>query len=128
VHQSDGGAGQVLAALEAPGFAGVTIVILISDNRPEHDAYPRVRRFGHRSMGPLRGLARDFWEGGDRVPGVIRWPGMVEPGRVSNALVHDTRRDHDALRSGHRVRVDPPSGGITRVPERFAEAEGYSGM
>jgi len=38
-------------------------------------------------MGPLRGLKRDIWEGGHRVPFLVRWPGVVEPGRVSDGLV-----------------------------------------
>jgi arylsulfatase A len=38
-------------------------------------------------MGPLRGLKRDIWEGGHRIPLVVRWPGVVAPGAVSSALV-----------------------------------------
>lgn len=38
-------------------------------------------------MGPLLGLKRDIWEGGHRVPFVVRWPGMVPAGRVSDGLI-----------------------------------------
>ncbi len=87
MHQSDAHLGEVLAALETHGFAENTLVIFSSDNGPEHYAYARIRNHGHDSRGPLRGLKRDVWEGGHRVPFVVRWPGVVDPGRVSDALV-----------------------------------------
>ncbi|MEQ8765717.1 MAG: arylsulfatase [Planctomycetota bacterium] len=87
VHQSDHHAGQVLAALDVNGLGDDTLVIFTADNGPEHYAYPRAREHGHRSAGPLRGLKRDVWEGGHRVPFLVRWPGVVKPGTVSNSLV-----------------------------------------
>ena len=87
LHQSDAHLGEVLAALEANGLAGNTLVIFTADNGPEHYAYPRVRDHEHRSTGPLRGLKRDVYEGGHRVPFVVRWPGVIEPGSVSTSLV-----------------------------------------
>ena len=86
VAQSDWSVGQVLTALEEHGFRENTIVIFTADNGPERYAYERVRNFEHRSMGPLRGLKRDIWEGGHRVPTVVRWPGVIEAGRVSDAI------------------------------------------
>ena len=38
-------------------------------------------------MGPLRGLKRDIWEGGHRVPFIVRWPQVIKPGRVSDELI-----------------------------------------
>jgi len=87
MFQSDRTAGRVLKALDDNGFRKNTIIIFTSDNGPEHYAYNRIRTFQHRSMGPLRGLKRDIWEGGHRVPLVIRWPGRIEAGRTSRALV-----------------------------------------
>ena len=87
MHQTDWTCGQVLAALDEHGFRDNTLVLFSSDNGPEGYAYERVRNFEHRSMGPLRGLKRDIGEGGHRVPFVVRWPGVVEAGRVSDALV-----------------------------------------
>ncbi len=87
VHQGDWSAGQVLQALDAHGFRENTLVIFSSDNGPEHYAYERVRTHGHRSMGPLRGLKRDIYEGGHRVPLLMRWPGVISPGSVSDALI-----------------------------------------
>lgn len=87
MYQSDWTAGQVLKALDENGFRENTIVIFTSDNGPEKYAYNRIRNFQHRSMGPLRGLKRDIWEGGHRVPFVIRWPGIIKTGQTSNALI-----------------------------------------
>jgi len=88
MHQSDWTAGQVLKALEENGFADNTIVIFTADNGPERYAYDRIRNFQHKSTGDLRGLKRDTWEGGHRVPFVIKWPGVVEAGKVSNEIIN----------------------------------------
>ncbi len=87
VVQTDDTAGRVLKALADGGFAENTLVIFTADNGPERYAYERVRNSGHRSMGPWRGLKRDLWEGGHRVPTVVRWPGVVPAGRVSGELL-----------------------------------------
>lgn len=87
VSQTDDTVGRVLQALKAGGFEENTLVIFTADNGPETYAYERVRKFEHRSMGPLRGLKRDIWEGGHRVPCVVRWPGVVPAGKVSDGLL-----------------------------------------
>src|SRR5205814_6054622 len=86
VQQTDASVGKILHALEAQGFQENTIVVFSADNGPEHYAYDRIRNFQHRSVGPLRGLKRDLWEGGHRVPMVVRWPGKVANGDVSAAM------------------------------------------
>ncbi len=87
VVQTDAVVGAVLAALERCGFRDNTIVIFSSDNGPEAYAYERLQRFGHSSAGELRGVKRDVWEGGHRVPLIVRWPGVIAPGRTSAALI-----------------------------------------
>jgi arylsulfatase A len=87
VCQTDASVGAVLDALAARGFTDDTIVIFTADNGPEHYAYERFRRCGHRSMGPLRGVKRDLWEGGHRVPFIVRWPGHVPAGRIEDGLI-----------------------------------------
>ncbi len=87
VVQTDWTVGEVLKALKAQGLEENTLVIFSADNGPETYAYERVRNFDHRSMGPLRGVKRDIWEGGHRVPFVVRWPGKVKAGAVSDGLI-----------------------------------------
>jgi len=87
VFETDHSVGQLLRALEETGQADNTLVIFSADNGPEHYAYARDERFGHWSAHPLRGLKRDFYEGGHRVPFLVRWPGQMEAGRVCPALV-----------------------------------------
>jgi arylsulfatase A len=85
--QTDDNAGRILRALEENGFADNTLVIFTADNGAERYAYDRVRNYGHRSSGPLRGLKRDLYEGGHRVPFLVKWPSVVKPGTVSDALI-----------------------------------------
>ncbi len=87
VYETDDSIGQLLKALEDSGQAENTIVIFSADNGPEHYAYARDVKFGHWSSHPLRGLKRDIYEGGHRVPTIIKWPGVTEPGTVNGALV-----------------------------------------
>jgi arylsulfatase A-like enzyme len=76
--------GAVLAKLKELGLADNTIVFLTSDNGPHseggHDA-----KFFH-SSGPLRGIKRDLYEGGIREPLIVRWPGHVAAGAVSDQV------------------------------------------
>ena len=87
VVETDDACGRLLAALEESGQADDTIVIFTADNGPEHYAYARDETFGHWSAEPFRGLKRDIYEGGHHVPFLVRWPGVVEAGRTSDALV-----------------------------------------
>jgi arylsulfatase A len=87
VHQIDAHLGQVLRALADNGFADNTLIIFSGDNGPESIAYPRIQNHGHYSMGSLRGLKQDVWEGGHRVPFIVRWPGVVEANTVNHELV-----------------------------------------
>ena len=90
VVQTDWMAGQVIEALERSGFGKNTIVIFSSDNGPETYAYPRIQSYQHYSMGNLRGLKRDLWEGGHRVPFIVSYPGVVPPGTVNDKLICQT--------------------------------------
>ena len=92
--QMDDFTGQVLDAIEALGVGGDTIVVWASDNgadstyrAPAGDPDP----FGgvwHGSSGPWRGSLFTSLEGSNRTPCIVRWPGKVPAGKVSNELVH----------------------------------------
>jgi arylsulfatase A len=86
MEQTDASAGKILQALDHHGFRENTIVIFTADNGAERYAYDRIKNFQHRSSGPLRGLKRDLWEGGHRMPFLVRWPGVVAAGEVSAAM------------------------------------------
>jgi arylsulfatase A len=86
VHQTDDVCGQLLTALEEAGLSENTIVIFSADNGAEYYAYPRDEKHDHWSCAPLRGLKRDIFEGGHRVPTILRWPGVTKPGSVGDAL------------------------------------------
>lgn len=93
VVQTDDCVGRVLTALERTGVARDTLVIFTSDNGPETasevnpGAYDRIRKHQHGSMGALRGVKRDLWEGGHRVPFLARWPGKIPVGAVSGQTI-----------------------------------------
>lgn len=86
VMMVDAMVGRVLETLESVGQSRNTLVILSSDNGPVwYDA--DVARFGHDAAGGWRGMKGDAWEAGHRVPFIVRWPGRVQPGGVSDRLV-----------------------------------------
>jgi len=87
VCELDHRVGQVLDALDRTGLAEETLVIFTSDNGPENNAYPRATEYGHYSMDGLRGLKRDNWEGGHRVPFVARWPGKIAAGATCGETI-----------------------------------------
>ncbi len=87
VVETDDSIGQILEAIETAGIVDNTLVIFSSDNGPEHYAYKRDEKFDHWSSHPLRGLKRDIYEGGHRVPMIVRWPEKVPAGVRSDELV-----------------------------------------
>jgi arylsulfatase A-like enzyme len=90
IAQADWCVGEILAALDRLKLTNQTLVIFTSDNGPVvDDGYQddAVAKLGsHRPAGPLRGGKYSNFEGGTRVPFIVRWPGPVKRG-VSQALV-----------------------------------------
>lgn len=80
--------GELLRTLERLGFAEDTLVLFSSDNGPEVPTVLAMRRdHEHDGARPWRGVKRDQWEGGHRVPLLARWPGKVKAGSVSAQTV-----------------------------------------
>jgi arylsulfatase A len=81
VAQMDDCVGRVLKAVDENA-----LVIFTSDNganwRPED-----IKEYGHRANGKLRGQKGDLWEGGHRVPFIVRWPGKVKAQSTSDRLI-----------------------------------------
>jgi arylsulfatase A-like enzyme len=107
IDETDAFVGAVLDTLDRTGLAQNTLVLFTSDNgglfhhweakeaddvkhykitgRAEH-----IREFGHQGNAHLRGTKADIWEGGHRVPFLVRWPGKTPAGTVSTELVELT--------------------------------------
>ncbi len=74
--------GRLFALLRERGLDEQTLVLFTSDNGPHNEGGFDITRF--RPAGPLRGIKRDLYEGGIRVPLIARWPGRVAAGVVSD--------------------------------------------
>jgi arylsulfatase A-like enzyme len=88
VMETDAVVGRVLAALERSGTADHTLVFFTSDNGcAPYIGLDELKAKGHFPSGPLRGYKSDVWEGGHRVPFIVRWPGVVRARARSDQLV-----------------------------------------
>lgn len=74
--------GLFLDKLDELGVADNTIVFYSTDNGPHMNTWPDA------AMTPFRGEKNTNWEGGWRVPAMVRWPGQIEAGSVSNDIMH----------------------------------------
>ena len=90
VTRLDKNVGRVLAAIDRLGLDRDTIVIFSSDHGATFEEGNKGVSNFHDSNRPFRGQKRTLWEGGIRVPGVVRWPGHVPGGVVSRGIVHNT--------------------------------------
>ncbi len=77
----DKNVGQVLKVLDDLGIANNTFVMYSTDNGPHMNSWP------DGAMTPFRSEKNTNWEGAYRVPGMVRWPGKIKPGEVSNEIV-----------------------------------------
>jgi arylsulfatase A-like enzyme len=85
IFEIDAIVGKVLDALGDHGISNNTLVMFSSDNGPETVQTHLMReRYDHDSARPWRGMKRDAWEGGHRVPFIARWPGRIKAGSVSD--------------------------------------------
>jgi len=83
----DHNTGAILDALEAAGLEKNTIVVWASDNGPQTHLGPGFPYGAAGDSGPFRSEFPSAWEGAIRVPGIVRWPGRIRAGSVSNEIV-----------------------------------------
>lgn len=99
--------GQILDATQNAGIAGETILIFASDNGPEF------RRPYRGSAGPWRSTYHTAVEGSLRSPFIVRWPGRIPAGKVSNEIVHVLDLFPTLARlTGAAMPVDRPIDGV----------------
>jgi len=113
ITRLDGYVGRLLAGLQELGIDRETIVFFSSDNGPHREGGSDPAFF--RSSGPLQGFKRSLHDGGIRVPMIVRWPGRIRPGRVSDFVW----AFWDFLPTAAELAgVSPPAGldGISVVP------------
>jgi arylsulfatase A-like enzyme len=93
----DKNVGTVLKALDDLGIANDTVFFYSTDNGPHMNSWP------DGGMTPFRNEKNTNWEGAYRVPAMIRWPGKIKPGQVSNEMV----AHHDWLPTFAAIAGDP---------------------
>ncbi|MEM6581703.1 MAG: arylsulfatase [Pseudomonadota bacterium] len=79
--EHDGHVGELLNQLDDLDIADNTIVIYTTDNGPHYNQWPDA------AITPFRGEKNTNWEGGFRVPGIVRWPGKIAPGQINNEVM-----------------------------------------
>ena len=120
ISRLDRDIGALMDKLQALGIDDNTLVIFSSDNGPHKEGGADPEFFG--SGGPLKGIKRDLYEGGIRVPMIARWPGNIAPGTVSSHV----SSFWDFLPTAAEIAgVQPPAGidGISYAPELLGESQ-----
>ena len=116
--EHDGQVGQLLKKLDDLGIADNTIVIYTTDNGAEVMSWP------DGGTTPFRGEKNTNWEGGYRVPAMVRWPGLVKPGTEINEVF--SARGLDADPAGRRRRDRPQGQADARRDGRRQDLQGPS--
>lgn len=88
IHELDWMVGEIVKSLEANGLTENTMIIFTSDNGAMLNLGGRIAvEKGHKINGDLLGFKFGVWEGGHRVPFIVKWPGKVPAGTVSDELI-----------------------------------------
>ena len=91
VMQTDHALGEISKALKRSGFEENTLLIFTSDNGTSRAAgIKQLKEKGHLVSAHMRGSKADIWDGGHRVPFIVRWPGKVQAGSSSSQLICHT--------------------------------------
>jgi arylsulfatase len=115
--------GQFLKKLDDLGIADNTIVFYSTDNGPHMNSWPDA------AMTPFRGEKNTNWEGGWRVPAMVRWPGKIEAGAVSNDIMHhmDWLPTFLAAAGVSDIKAQLKTGGVQAIGRQYkVHLDGYN--
>lgn len=115
--------GQFLDKLDELGIADNTIVFYSTDNGPHMNTWPDA------GMTPFRGEKNTNWEGGWRVPAMVRWPGQIEEGSISNEVMHhmDWMPTFMAAVGNDSIKQDLLEGGVQAIGREYnVHLDGYN--
>lgn len=125
VHELDWIVGEVMKALDEHKLADNTLIVFTSDNggmlnEGGQDAW----KAGHRLNGDLQGFKFGAWEGGHRVPFIVRWPGKVPAGSTSDALTSQIDLIATfAAAAGSKLDEKAVIDGVNQLPEFMGKAD-----
>ena len=85
--QVDDTVGQIMATVEQLNISTDTLIIVTSDNGPERYMLARKEEYNHASNHHFRGMKRDAWDGGHRIPFIASWPANIRPGSQSQETI-----------------------------------------
>ena len=115
--------GEFLKALDELGIADETIVFYSTDNGPHYNTWPDA------ASTPFRGEKNTNWEGGWRVPAMVRWPGHIAPGSVTNEIVHhmDWLPTFVAAAGNDNIKAELKAGGVQAIGRSYkVHLDGYN--
>jgi arylsulfatase A len=126
IFQLDHVVGELLKALDRHKIADKTLVIFTSDNGPEVPTILAMRRdHKHDGARPWRGVKRDQWEGGHRVPFIARWPGRIKANSRSDQVLclTDMMATFAAL-TGAKIPAKDAEDSVNMLPALLGEDKG----
>jgi arylsulfatase len=115
--------GLFLEKLDELGITDNTIVFYSTDNGPHMNTWPDA------AMTPFRGEKNTNWEGGWRVPSMVRWPGNIEAGSISNEIMHhmDWLPTFVAAAGSDDIKERLKDGGVRAIGRRYkVHLDGYN--
>ena len=121
--EHDGHVGQLLDLLDELGIAENTIVHYSTDNGPHMNTWPDA------AMTPFFGEKNTNWEGGWRVPSMVRWPGRIEAGSISNEIMHhmDWLPTYLAAAGRSNIKEELKEGGVQVIGREYkVHLDGYN--
>jgi arylsulfatase len=115
--------GKFLNLLDELNIADNTLVFYSTDNGPHYNTWPDA------AATPFRGEKNTNWEGGWRVPAMVRWPGKIRAGSVSNAIVHhmDWLPTFLAMAGDTTIKEKLKQGGVNAIGRSYqVHLDGYN--